>query len=166
METIIVIIVVLVLIVIGMGFFYKYMIAGIETDNSNYRKQLFDNSVFIFPQQAEITCSNAGDVEGCLDSFKMIGFQETVLRNKGFYRDILGFKNISVEIVYPKQEFKGVCNKNNFDKCNLFVLYSNVPQDSGSMKNKRVINTPISVYLTDKDEYAIGILRMEGYNVQ
>ncbi len=161
METIMVVIIIVVMILIGMVFFYKYMVAGIDNGMKDYQKKVFDNSIYTFPQQAEVSCSKAGVKESCLDSYKMIGFSDAVLGKKSFYEGIYGYKNITLEIVYPPQS-KGLCKNDKIIDCSTYTLYLNMPAE---VKGKRVKTTPVSVYLTDKKEYAIGLLTITGYNV-
>lgn len=161
METIMVVIIIVVMILIGMVFFYRYTMAGIDADIKNYQKSVFDNSIFTFPQQAEVSCSKAGVKESCLDSYKMIGFADAVSKKKEFYNNIYGYKNITLQIVYPKME-KGLCSRDKTAGCSTYNLYFNIPKD---VKNPRVRTTPVSVYLDDRKEYAIGLLTITGYNV-
>lgn len=161
METIIVVIIIIIMILVGMTFFYRYMMSSIENENKDYQKKLFDNYIFVFPQLAEVSCSKAGIKESCLDSYKMIGFFESVNKKKDFYREIYGYKNITVEIVYPKAS-KGLCAKDKALDCSTYALYANLPNE---VKSKRVKTTPVSVYLAAEKRYAIGVLTITGYNV-
>lgn len=156
-----VVIIIVVMILIGMVFFYRYAMAGIDNDIKDYQKSVFDNSIYTFPQQAEVSCSKAGVKESCLDAYKMIGFADAVSKKKDFYNNIYGYKNITLEIVYPKME-KGLCAKDKTTGCSTYVMYLNIPKE---VKGKRIKTTPVSVYLDDKKEYAIGLLTITGYNV-
>jgi hypothetical protein len=148
--------------------FYRYTMAGITDSAKLNQVKLFENTIFTFPQQGEVTCSKAGTKEAasCIDAYKLISFSEAAnsKSNKAFYQNMLGFKNITVQIVYPKpkDDEKGVCTKDKLTGCSMYVLYSNVPADA---ENKLRRTTPVSVYLPAEKKYAIGILTIDGYKV-
>lgn len=162
METIMVVIIIVVLILVGMIFFYRYMNAGIDQDNLDYQKKVFDNSLFTFPNLAEVSCSQGGNKESCLDAYKVYGFSQAVLKKKDYYIRIYGFKNITLKIVYP-QKANVLCSSSTINDCSVYNIYSNVPGNAGH--SKRVKTTPVSVYLPQEKKYAIGILTITGYNI-
>ena len=158
-ETIIVIFIFMVMLGLGMIFFYKFQIGSIEQDQQDYRIQKFDNILLSLPTYPEIECSIYGVSENCVDVFKLAAFSK--VGSSEYYKEQLGFKNITVYQMYPNKN-NNECNLNVPQDCGVWNVYYNEPRVKGVTL---IRETPVSLYYPATDSYGIGLLVVEAYNV-
>lgn len=158
-QTIMVVFVVILLILLGLILFYRYLLSDIDNQNKEYEKDKFNTLMYTFSLSPEVVCSSYGvGDELCLDSTKMLAFNTLSLKDN-YYKEQYGYRNISVRLLYP-YENGNICSANNVE-CGVWEIYSNVPETYDYLKIVR--RTPVSVYLSEKDEYGIGEMTIEGY---
>ena len=149
-ETILVIFIVTIIIGMGLYTFYQFQIKSIE----DYRSELEQNRNLILlstlQNSPELSYSYLGDEKNALDTIKLL---DNNLNE-------LGLKEITVKLIYPEDEDK-LCGKNNYPKCNKYVVYENKPIKVNSVE---IISIPISLYYPYSDEYKAGVLELKSYS--
>jgi len=163
-ETILVIFIFIILIMFGLVFFYKVQSASIANEFNSFQLNKLSIDFITLGDLPEFSCSKAGIKESCIDSTKLIAF--IALNNdekyKNYYFERFGYKNITIYQIYPGTN-KNMCGLGRITDCGVWEIYSKKPNERISTKIVR--DTPVSLYFPDTDEYGIGILVVEAYNV-
>ncbi|MBI2148628.1 hypothetical protein HYU23_03025 [Candidatus Woesearchaeota archaeon] len=162
-ETILVIFIFIVLIMFGLIFFYKAQSTSIANDFKKFELDRVSVDFITLGDMPEFSCSKAGIRESCIDTSKLVVFSELINNKlyKNYYFDRWGYKNITIYTVYPgKNNIK--CTTASADNCGVWDVYINKPS---KITSKIIRDTPVSLYFPDKDQYAIGIMVVEAYNV-
>lgn len=158
-ETILVLFIFIILLIIGMIVFYRYNAEGLRQSMFDLESNKFNAMLSTFPQSPEIRCSFLGQDISCVDVYKLIGFKKIVEDNKGYYREKLGYRNISFYLLYPTKNGK-VCDMANIRDCGVWNLYLEKPKH---YEKTLVIETPVSLYFPETDNYGIGKMAIEWY---
>jgi len=161
-ETIIVLFIFMLLVGMGLIAFNKYMSAKTEEMKQKDLLIEFSFSIGSIPSMAEFQCSKfASQQDGCMDMLKILAFKTLDLESK--YN--LGFKNVTLFILYPKPEQNKECTfkllKQGKD-CTYVNIYSNVPKGYTA---KHVTSTAVLVKFPSQDgvAYKLGKLVVEQY---
>ena len=149
-ETILVIFIVTVIIGISIFTFYQLQLKSID----NSRIELEQNRDLILlatlKNSPEFSYTYLGNEESALDTIKLLNSK---LVNKGF-------KDITIKQVYPdSQNF--LCTKQNYPKCNSYVVYSKKPS---KITSTYIISTPVSLYFPYTNEYKAGVIEIKSYS--
>ena len=158
-ETILVLFIFIVLLVIGMIFFYRYNAQSLRDSVFEIELSRFNAMLSTFPQSPEIRCSFLGQDASCVDSYKLISFKNLIEDEKSHYRIKYGFKNITFYSLYPEKS-PAKCDLNQVRDCGVWNLYLEKPKN---YRQTLVIETPVSLYFPDKDNYGIGKMVIEWY---
>ena len=161
-ETILAVFIFIILIVFGLIFFYRVQNASIAEDFNNFKLEKLTVDFITLGDLPEFSCSKAGIKESCIDAGKLIVFSR-MLNNqkyKDYYFEKFGYKNITIYQVYPNTN-NNKCVTSISD-CGVFEVYNKKPTNIDS---KLVRNTPVSLYYPDTDEYKVGVMIVEAYNV-
>ncbi len=163
-ETILSVFIFIVLIVFGMVFYYRAQSTSIDNDFKQFQMDKLSVDFITLGDLPEFSCSRAGIKESCIDVPKLLVFSSlnNVKLYRDYYFDRLGYENITIYQVYPAKSNKK-CTQGNLDNCGVWEVYSRKP--AGKITSKIVRDTPVSLYYPDKDQYAIGIMTVEAYNV-
>ncbi|MDD5331751.1 MAG: hypothetical protein PHE43_02935 [Candidatus Nanoarchaeia archaeon] len=163
-EMIMVVIVILIILVLVGVFYFKFQKADIEEKTESLTEQRSDVLLSYITEMPELKCSVKAKEEKCLDTIKIMSFNQ--MYPKADYDTTFGFKSIKVSVVLPETK-PGSCNEmfkkdySNYSlECSEFVIYSMVKPN---YKSKSVISTPVSLYYPDLDKYFIGKLTVETY---
>ena len=156
-ETIIAVFIFIVLIMFGLVFFYKVQSSSIANEFKDFQMEKNSIDFITLGELAEFSCSKAGIKESCIDVPKLLIFSSFSKE----YFEKFGYKNITIYQVYPKTN-SVKCTTSNLDNCGLWEVYFKKPS---KVTSKIVRDAPISLYFPDKDEYALGIMVVEAYNV-
>jgi hypothetical protein len=143
-ETLLVLVVFTVLLLIALIVFYKFNITSITSDMNRYEDIKFRYLISTIPSMSEFRCSNLGNDQECIDLDKIIIFKDIGVD----YTNIFGFKNITLNIIYPSED-------------NVYNIYTNKPKVTKTIKR---ISTFVSVYDSSQDKYKIGKLVIEAYS--
>ena len=160
-EMIMVLLVVVVIVIIGIVFYYNFFLQNIEAERSQLSQQEANVLLASLSSLPELQCSFRTITRDCIDMGKAISFKEAVNNDRSHYVDLFGFKNIKIELLYPKNG-QGECTDNNYrsqdypDNCNIWMLYNNLRND-----NKAIISTPVSLYFPITKEFRVGRLIIE-----
>jgi hypothetical protein len=164
METIMVVFILVVMILIGLVFFYKFTQSSIEGDYEDNQLIRFKAMMATFPEVGEIKCSINGNVDNCVDAYKMISVA-TLYRANPNYKNYLieryGFMDITVGLVYPYESDEN-CTSQRLEGCGVWKVYSHVPAE---YERRNIVSTPISVYLPEEATYGIGVMNITRYTV-
>lgn len=162
-ETILAIFIFIVLIMFGLVFFYRVQSASITGDFNEFQKEKLSVDFITLGDLPEFSCSKAGIKESCIDTGKLIVFvgMNSTKETRDYYFDRFGYKTITISEVYPTNNSIR-CSTSKLTDCGVWVVYDKKPN---KVTSKIVRDTPVSLYLPDKDEYGIGILVVEAYNV-
>lgn len=167
-ETILVVFIFIVLIMLGLIFFYRVQSGSIAQEFHEFQVSQLGVDFVTIGDLAEFSCSKAGIRESCIDSGKLVIF--SVLSKvttesydyEEYYFERFGYKNITIFEVYPGDS-REKCTINNVGaECGVWEVYVNKPD---KIKSKRIFDTPVSLYFPERDEYGIGLLVVEAYNV-
>lgn len=161
-----VVIVIIILMVLAVVFYFKFQKSDIESKTQDLADQRADVLLSYVSRMPELQCSFRNKEERCLDSLKIIAFNEKV--NKEDYYDVFGFRTFRIEIIEAPFEIKkGDCIKmfkvdyGNYPmNCNEFIIYQN---PKPNFKSKSIFSVPISVYYPVNGKYFIGKLIGENY---
>ncbi len=161
-ETILVVFIFIILIVFGLIFFYRVQSASIADDFNNFQLEKLTVDFITLGDLPEFSCSKAGIKESCIDTTKLVTFSRLMNNQdyKDYYFERFGYKNVTIYQVYP--------NKNNnkcttsISDCGVFEVYNRKPT---KVDTKIVRDTPVSLYFPDTDQYTIGMMVVEAYNV-
>ncbi len=160
-ETILAVFIFVVLIMFGLIFFYRVQSASIVDSFNEFQLEKLSVDFITLGDLPEFSCSRAGVKESCIDTVKLnsfIGLYKTRPYDE-YYEQRFGFKNITIYQVYPS------CTGN---ECAKWNVYLNKPED---VESKIVRDTPVSLYFPctgndcENDEYRIGVMIVEAYNV-
>tara|TARA_Y100000034_G_scaffold40032_1_gene49342 strand:- start:1050 stop:1601 length:552 start_codon:yes stop_codon:yes gene_type:complete len=160
-EMIMVLVVVIIILVIGITFYYNFFLKNIESKKNELNQQEANVLLASLSSMPELQCSFRTVNRDCVDMGKVIAFSGAVANDRSHYVDLFGFKNIKIELIYPKGE-SGECTTNKFtsndylDNCDTWVLYENL-RDEDNAKT----STPISIYFPITKEYRVGKLIVE-----
>jgi hypothetical protein len=175
-ETIMVVFIFIVMIIVGMSFFERYTKADIANDAMEFAEWRLHSLRATMPETSELVCTEFGHKQSCMDSYRMVAFSS--LAKSGYqmvdlsdptnnivFADLLksryGAKNITVKVIYPEDKVsEEVCTQANMVDCGQWNLYDNVPSN---YKGKIVVNTPVTIYYPDSEDYSIGVMRIEEY---
>ncbi len=154
-ETIAVLLIFFILIGFGLIFYSKIQGQGFQakTDENFELKAIQTAQLVSF--LPELKCSSDGvPTKDCFDKLKVDALNE-VLNNPqnkdikdGYYFDIFGFSNITIEQIYPSIQD------------NNWAIYEKIPDD---YKAKSSIKIPISLYDAISREYGFGVLNIDVY---
>lgn len=158
-ETILVLFIFIVLLIIGMIVFYRYNAEGLKQSMFEIESNKFNAMLSTFAQSPEIRCSFLGQDISCVDSYKLIGFKKIAEDNKGYYREKLGNKNITFYLLYPFKNNKE-CDLANTKDCGVWNIYLEKPK---RYEKTLIIETPISLYFPETDDYGIGKMVVTWY---
>lgn len=166
-ETILAVFIFIVLIVFGLVFFYRVQSASIADDFNKFQFEREAIDFITISDLPEFSCSKAGVRENCVDVIKIIAFM-SLSNGKGVYKDYyferFGYKNITIQQIYPNKINKK-CSSNNINDCGVWDVYSNIPQ---KWQRKNVRSIPVSLYFPcvddcNRDTYSIGLMVVEEY---
>ena len=158
METIMVLIVVMVIIIIGIVLYFKFFSGEVEETKEDIGVQEFSVLLNSISSLAEFQCSEGGVDRNCVDILKLYSAKESIGNNMGHYFDLFGYKKIYFEQIYPEAADKE-CSKNDFVNdvgCDKWTVYDNAREGK-----RRIVSTPVSLYMQTEDEYFIGRLVVE-----
>jgi len=147
-ETIIVIFIITIIIGLGIFLFYRYTLSSLEKTKLEYEEDQVYSLLATLPNSAELTYTKLNNPQNAIDTSKLFNVK---LAN-------LGFKEINIKQVYPKED-NVTCNKNNYPKCNSYLIYSN----KGNKESSQILTTPISLYFPRTNEYKAGLLEIKWY---
>ena len=160
-EMIMVLLVVIILIVIGIVFYSKFFLKSIEEKGEALTQQKIDVLLASLASMPELQCSFRTSDRNCIDMSKVVALKDHIDNYKSYYTDLFGFKNIKIELLYPKEN-DAICDitksrdLNYPNNCNLWIIYNNII--SGE---KAIVSTPISMYFPNTKEYRVGKLIIE-----
>ena len=145
-ESILVTFFIIIIIIMGIVVFYRFSLNSLHNYEQEYREQQLLSLLITLPNDFMYT--NLGDSENAVDTSKL------------FYDNLnYGFKKITIEQVYPKQDVVE-CNLQNYPDCNHFVVYN---KENSKLKNKLVESRPVSLYFPLSKEYRAGKLTIYYY---
>ncbi len=156
-ETILVVFVFILILIIGAGLFIRYQGQSIQEENKAYQREQFNLIITTLPQLAELKCSQLEEKKACLDTYQLTAFS---ILDKNLFKE-LGLKTITVSTTYPTANSK-LCTSKTLDDCGVWQLYSKKPP---SIQSTIKAVTPISLYNPITQEYSIGILTVEAYDL-
>lgn len=166
-EVIMVLVVVVVLLVIGIVVYYNISAGSIDEAGKRITETQASVLVSVIDSMPEVQCSVRGSPKDCVDVFKLNAFNHTASVNKPVYSDILGFKVVRFEQVYPipKVLGNGDCRVgSNFrfpPDCGNWTVYSN---PKANYLTKDLVRTPVSLFNPADKTYAVGVLFVEVYS--
>jgi len=162
-ETILVVFIFIILIMFGLVFFYRVQLASINDDFNQFQNNKIIVDFLTLGDLPEFSCSKLGIRESCIDTVKLNSFMalNNSKKYRDYYFDMFGYKNITIYQIYPERNTK-ICSPSNFEECGVWNIYVNKPLKQNGAKIVR--STPVSLYLPDKDQYAIGLLVVEAYD--
>jgi hypothetical protein len=159
-ETIMVVLIFVILMIGGMIFYYKFEMSSIEQDYQDNLQIKFQALRDVFPNVAELKCSVRGASEDCIDVYKVLVFNGMFNVDKDRYIKRYGFMNITLSEVYPEENSKE-CKIGDFKDCGFWQVYEHLPADTNQ---RRVLETPVSLYDPSEESYSVGVLRIYDYN--
>lgn len=166
-ETIIVVFILVILVILGLLFFYRVQNKSIGDDFNRYELNRLNVEFMSLGDLPEFSCSKAGVTERCVDTAKLVAFMNLGKTDlKQYYFERFGYKNITIYQIYPEKN-SGKCSLGQTD-CGIWEVYVNKPD---KLYSTRVLTTPVSLYIPcknnncDLDDYKIGIMVVEAYNV-
>ncbi len=164
METIMVLIVVFILIIIGVFFYYKFKIQSIDEEIKDLELERYTFLLSSIPSMPELKCTERGQEELCVDSFKLMAFKNTLSRDP-YYKSLFKKSEITIEFTYPETNSTIECTPEAFslntfpENCKYFLLYQSTEQKTTT----NLISTPISIYFPHIDQYKLGKLVIAVY---
>ncbi len=164
-ETILAVFIIIIIIIFGIVFFYRVESTSIKDEFNQFQREKLTVDFITLGDLPEFSCSKAGIKESCIDAAKLIVFMN--LNNSRDFRDYyfesFGYKNITIYQIYPSTSSNSnKCSPSKLSDCGVWEVYTRKPT---KINTKLVIDTPVSLYFPDKDEYGIGIMIVEAYNV-
>ena len=162
-ETLLVVFFIVLIIAIGSLLYYRHFMETAKTQVEELSEQEMSVLLASITEMGEIRCGQ-GD---CIDTSKIIPFSNVIKAHSAYYNADLGFKKITLEIVYPASEHnKAPCDLRAYQQsmypnnCGFYTLYENEPKQA---KKAITVGSPVSIYYPETDEYRIGRLKIESY---
>lgn len=159
-ETLLVLFFIVVIIIIGIIVYFRVFQENVKEKGEELSEQEASVLLASITSMGEISCSN----EDCVDTSKLIPFSNTARMNIDYYKNLFGYKKITMHNKYPSTK-DGLCDIRAYnsleypENCNYWTIYENNPSGKKGIK----ISTPISLYYPEIDEYKIGIMEIEVY---
>lgn len=147
-ETMLAIVIFIIILAICLTFFYRFQSSSIKADQFRYEQTKYYELFSIIPNLPDIKCSLLTNEEDCIDTTKLLSFDEKK------YQNLL----IDKEIKIYYQDGNITCNLKNYPNCNSFNIHSK--KKKGSFE---IFKSPVSLYFPAKDEYKLGILEIKWY---
>lgn len=160
MELLMVIVIIGIIIAIGIYFFYQGFIGSVKKTGEELSMQEREVLLGMLGRIPEVRCSIGSRDENCLDALKIINARETIEDNKAYYINLLGFRSVKVELIYPERNSKE-CNANTYPDCGIFKLYENIKTGSENMHQDASIL--VSLYYPEQGKYKVGKLVLREY---
>ncbi len=147
-ETLAVLIIFMILLIFALFIYFQYSYKSLEKRGFEFQETEYSTLLYSLTDSPELSCSK----ENCIDISKIVSLKQLNHRLKN--------KEIKIEIIYPEPLQKRECNIEDYSKnnCNLWILPS-----LKKTNNKIVVNTPISLYYPELDEFKIGLIYLTIY---
>ncbi len=161
-ETIFVLFFIVLILAIGMVVYYRYFVENVQETAGQLSEQEASVLLASIIERAELRCSQ-GD---CIDTSKIIPFSQVVKAHSSHYLRELGYKRITLEIMYPRSNSTRLCDLQAYqqssypENCASYIVYE---QRLMKSTGKIVVGTPVSIYYPELNEYRIGRLVIESY---
>ena len=159
-ETLLVLFVIVIILIIGMFLYFRFSLAHVKTIAGELSEQ--ESTILLASALAlqEIRCEE----KDCADTSKFLPFA-ALTQHDQYYSDLLGFKKIVFEQVYPAVEGHectlSLYSQDTYPQnCRLWVVYDHHP---GSIKQRTLVSTFVSLYFPEINEYRIGRLEVTTY---
>lgn len=154
-ETLAVLIIFIIILVFGLFLYFQYSYSSIEKRGFEFQETEFSTLLYSLTDSPEFTCTKGN----CIDITKIIALKQLNYRLKN--------KEIKIEIIYPEPLQKRECNIGDYsdpdypNTCNFwrFPAIKTIEK----ITSTKVVNTPISLYYPELDEFRIGLIYLTIY---
>ena len=161
-ETILVLFIIVLIIVIGTFFYFRASLTHVQRVGDALNEQ--DITVLLASATAlqEIRCSE----KDCIDTSKLLPFQDFVGKRPSFYTSLLGSKKIVITQLYPEAESNTECTVTSYaqdgypDTCQYWVIYDYPPS---SLQRTTIVSTFASLFFPESGEFRIGRVEVISY---
>lgn len=159
-ETIAVLLIFIIILGFCMILYFQYFYKSLESKGFEFKETDYSSLLYSLADSPEFSCSEGN----CIDMTKLIALKQTGYSLKN--------KEIKIEIVYPEPIQKRECaiedyfNQNYPNTCNLWIIPSisvKSTTQAETQANTIIVNTPISLYFPETDEFRIGIITLTAY---
>lgn len=162
-ETLLVVFFIVLIIAIGSIVYFRYFLASAQEDAASLNEQEMSVLLASITGYGELSCGN-GD---CIDMGKVLAFSEVLRAKPEYYLKELGYKKITISIVYPPTNATRVpCELRTYQQtaypnnCGFYLLYDREPRQ---IKQRVVVGSSVSLYYPEFDAYRIGRITIESY---
>ena len=144
-------------ILIGIGVYLVYTVVIEQTREKADELSIQERNVLlgVIGKLPEVRCQK----DNCIDTIKLVVGSSVIKANKDYYASMLGFRAVSIEVLYPEKN-NAECNENNYPDCGIFRLYEN--KKKGFKSNPKT-SLLISLHYPAENKYKVGKLVLEEY---
>ena len=160
-ETILVVFIFIIMIILGMVLFFRFQENSLKNEIREFMIADFGNRLLSLPDSSEFAYTESGIKKNTIDTTKLIALNNLVKKKERYYFSKFGYMNITIVQVYPSKN-NNKCSSSKISDCGVWNVYEKVPNEVNSRFRKE---TPVSLYFPDKDEYTIGLMLVEVYNI-
>lgn len=151
-ETLAVLIIFIIILVFGLFLYFQYSYKSLEKRGFEFQETEYSTLLYSLTDSPELSCTKGN----CIDMTKIIALKQLNHRFKN--------KEIKIEIIYPEIQQKRECTIEDYshpdypNTCNYWVIPA-----LKTSNNKIIVNTPISLYYPELDEFKIGLIYLIVY---
>lgn len=154
-ETIAVLVVCVIIISFALYLYFQFSYRSIENTGAEFQETDYSTLLYSLTDSPEFTCTKGN----CIDITKVIALKQSNYRLKD--------KEIKIEILYPEPLQKKECTIEDYSDPNYPNTCSSwvIPALKTTKKTTEtpVVNTPISIYYPETDEFRIGLISLTIY---
>ena len=160
MELLMVMVIIGIITAIGIYIFYGEFIKNTGEKGREMNEQERAVLISMFGRIPEMQCSkNGNDEDYCIDTIKAVGARNVIRSNKAYYSNILGYRNVKIEAIYP-QKNNVICDKDNYPGCGTFAVYDNAKPNA---QDKQIVSVLVSLYYPHENKYRVGRFIIEEF---
>jgi len=151
-ETIAVVIIFIIILIFALFLYFQYSYKSLEKKGFEFQETEFSSLLYSLTDSPELSCLKGN----CVDITKIIALKQLNYKFKN--------KEIKIEIIYPEPLSNKECTINDYfdsnypNNCKYWIL-----EPLKKTKNKIIVNTPISLYYPELDEFKIGLIYLTVY---
>lgn len=155
LETLMILVIIGIIIGIGIYLVYIGVIKEAEETADELSAQERNVLLAVIGKLPEINCAK----DNCIDTTKLVAANSIIKANKDYYVEMLGFRTVNIEVLYPEKNAIN-CNDNNYPDCGVFKLYENKKKNFKFNPKMSVI---VSLHYPAESKYKAGRLILEEY---
>lgn len=151
-ETIAVVIIFIIILIFALFLYFQYSYKSLEKKGFEFQETEYSTLLYSLTDSPELSCIKGN----CIDITKIIALKQLTYQFKN--------KEIKIEVIYPEPISNKECTVNHYlspnypNNCKYWLL-----KPIKTTKNKITVNTPISLYYPELDEFKIGLIYLTIY---